>query len=451
MVGEEYKRIRIPFNYEPRGYQVSFFEAMDSGIRRACLVWHRRSGKDKTCLNFTIKEMAKRVGCYYYYFPTMKQGRKSLWDGMDYTGFKFRDHFPKEFVKKTNDAEMQIEAVNGSIFQVVGTDNMEVVGPNPIGNVLSEYSLQDPDGYEYIKPIIAENDGWLIANFTPRGHNHGYHLANMAKKNPKWFYQLLTVDNTHSITQEAIQDERAGGMSETKIQQEFYCSFDMPIDGSYYGRVLTEIKSQGKIGNFPHNPHFPVYVVLDRGYTTAMWFFQKIGSVCRFLKYHEDMGTGIENFGQIFDEFKTKNKWTYAKIFVPCDMNSNATKEMTGYTALNTLRFLGYNCKSLPKENRVIEGIARTDKFLRNCEFHEEGCRNGLETLAAYHEQVNLRLSSDIKTVFTGFPAKDGNDHCADSMRYASMALEKGGFSSDDRGLTSDQIKQLQRDYVYSN
>jgi hypothetical protein len=53
-----------------------FFKAMDSGAKRACIVWHRRAGKGAATLNFTAKEMFKRVGTYWHLFPVQTQARK---------------------------------------------------------------------------------------------------------------------------------------------------------------------------------------------------------------------------------------------------------------------------------------------------------------------------------------------------------------------------------------
>jgi len=122
--------------------------------------------KDKSYINVVAKEAMKTVGIYYYFFPTYSQGRKILWDGLDRDGFKFLDHIPGAIrAKKPNEAEMKITLVNGSIFQVIGTDNIDsVVGTNPRGCVFSEYSLQNPAAWEYMRPILAENDGWAAFN-----------------------------------------------------------------------------------------------------------------------------------------------------------------------------------------------------------------------------------------------------------------------------------------------
>ena len=158
-----------------------------SSKKRAVLVWHRRAGKEKTCWNYLISQALQKVGIYYYFFPHFAQGRKILWDGIDKQGMRFLDHLPACLIDgKKNSTEMKIRLKNGSIIQVVGTNNIDsVVGTNPIGCVFSEYSLQDPNAWSLIRPILTENGGWAVFNFTPRGSNHAKELFDMAKQNPE--------------------------------------------------------------------------------------------------------------------------------------------------------------------------------------------------------------------------------------------------------------------------
>jgi len=223
------KEITIPHNFTPRPYQLPFLQAMDRGVKRAVLVWHRRSGKGKTLINFAAARMCERVGAYYHCFPEYSQGRKILWDGRDKEGFKFTDHFPREILAKPkNNTELKIELRNGSIWQIIGADNYDaLVGPNPLGIVFDEWAVSDryPQAWDYFRPILAENGGWAVFIFTPRGRNHGFDLYQNALNNPDWYCQLLTVKDTHAISLEAIEQERRAGMSNDMIQQEFYCSF----------------------------------------------------------------------------------------------------------------------------------------------------------------------------------------------------------------------------------
>lgn len=202
---------------------------MESGIKRACWVCHRRAGKDKTVINWVAREMWEHVGNYYYCFPEYNQARKVIWEGRGKDGFKYTDHFPKPLLaKQPNNTEMKIEYKNGSLFQLIGADNYNaVMGTNPRVIVFSEYAVSDkfPEAWNYLRPILTENGGIAIFIYTPRGRNHGFSLYQMALNNPEWFCQLLTIDDTGAVSRADVDEERKAGMSEDLISQEFYCSF----------------------------------------------------------------------------------------------------------------------------------------------------------------------------------------------------------------------------------
>ncbi len=170
--------------------------------------------------------MLERVGTYYYFLPTYSQAKKVIWNGIDKQGMKFLDHFPAELVTKKNESEMKIEIRNGSVFQVVGADNIDsIVGTNPIGVVLSEYPLMKPQVWEYLRPILAENGGFAIFVYTPRGKNEGWKILQIAKENDKeWWHQVLTVDDTQAISKEALEQEKAE-MPSDLFEQEYYVKF----------------------------------------------------------------------------------------------------------------------------------------------------------------------------------------------------------------------------------
>ncbi|MCK5128088.1 MAG: hypothetical protein KAR42_17665, partial [candidate division Zixibacteria bacterium] len=102
---------------------------------------------------------------------------------------------------------MKIELINGSIIRLCGSDNIDsIVGNNPIGIVFTEFSLHKPQAWEYMRPVLAENGGWALFNGTPRGLNHFYQLFEAAKRDPNWFTQLLTRNDTQVPSLEAIAE-----------------------------------------------------------------------------------------------------------------------------------------------------------------------------------------------------------------------------------------------------
>jgi predicted nucleic acid-binding protein len=167
-------------------------------------------------------------------FPEYNQGRKVIWDGKDKDGKPFIDtHMPPHIRSAKNSSEMKITFTNGSIYQIIGADNYDsLVGPNPVGLILDEWAVSPkyPLAWNYFRPILVENKGWAVFPYTPRGRNHGWDLYQMALTNPEWFCQLLTIEDTKAISVEDVEAERQSGMSESMIQQEFYCSFLVSTD-----------------------------------------------------------------------------------------------------------------------------------------------------------------------------------------------------------------------------
>ena len=198
-------------------HQQALWNRLGDGTKRAVAVWHRRAGKDSVALNWAAKASRERVGLYWHMLPQARQGRKVIWDAIDRDGRRMIDQaFPPDARKgRPSDEEMRIRLKNGSVWQVVGSDNYDaLVGSNPVGVVFSEFALAKPSAWDYLRPILAENGGWALFIFTPRGENHAYDLYQLAEQHPDWFAERLTVDDTGILPAATIEEERRSGMPE---------------------------------------------------------------------------------------------------------------------------------------------------------------------------------------------------------------------------------------------
>lgn len=418
--------IILPHNYIRRPYQSSMWHKYYyEGIRRFVRVWHRRAGKDKDCFNFTIKEAAKKTGIYYYFFPHFSQGRKILWDGVDKSGFRTLDHIPKELIYgHPNSTEMKIRLMNGSLIQIIGTNNIDsIVGTNPIGCVFSEYSLQDPQAWELIRPILAENGGWSIFNFTPRGSNHAKELYDMACRNPAWDAELLTVNDTldeegnRIITDEHIQAEREAGMSEDFIQQEFYCSFTLGVEGSYYARQVQLARDEERISRIPYDPQSRVYTAWDLGYgdSTAIIFYQICGNEIHCIDYYENHGEGLPHYAKLLHD----KPYVYADHFAPHDIDSHAFS--SGLSAKEVGSSLGIKFIPLPTLKLSIEdGIEAMRGIFPRLWIDEDKCKQLIKCLENYRKEFDTKYNT-----YKLRPVHDWASHGADAARYMAIAIKR--------------------------
>ena len=431
MVAQIEEIIDIPYGYTPRDYQLPFLRAMDDGCKRAVKLWHRRAGKDKTDLNLTIKRMFRespggRIGTYFHIFPTYTQGKKIIWDGIDGEGFKVMKHFPAPYVVNLNETELQVTLENGSIYQIIGADNPDSVrGTNPVGVIYSEFSVQDPEVSNILEPILAENGGWAVYNFTPIGHNHAKTLYDMALENPDWFCEKLTIldtkrsDGSPVIPMSEIEKLRREGKREDFIQQEFFCSFSGFQEGTIYGKQLLSAESDGRITEVPYDPRWPVFTWWDLGVnnSTAIWFAQRVGARINIIDYYESSGEGIPYYAKYL---KNEVPYVYAQHYWPHD-GRNRDFGM-GEVRQDLGESLGIRPIDIIARGVIEDGIEMVRALLPRCYFDRRKTQKGRDALTTYSYEIDQYRSDDTHVSYKSKPKHDWTSNSADAFRTGAMS-----------------------------
>lgn len=409
--------INLPHNWAPREYQLPFLQAVDTGgFKRAIQVWHRRGGKDLVDFNYTIKRSQQKVAAYWHVFPTYSQGRKAIWEGFTSKGDGYLSFIPPEIIDSINKQEMSIKFKNGSIWRVVGADNINaLVGAGPAGVVFSEMSLQSPQAWQYIQPMLLENDGWAIFNGTPRGENHFFDLVEMAKDNPNWYVDIKTIDDTDVVSLEQIQELRLEGKPEEIIQQEYYCSFAGSIHGAYYADMMKKAAIDNRICSVPVSDNLLVSTAWDLGVNdaTAIWFYQTVGKEIHLIDYYEASGEGLAHYAAML----VQKGYNYERHYAPHDI---AVRELgTGKSRLETAREMGIKFEVVPRMP-VIDGIGTVRGFLSRCWFDKEKCKHGINVMKQYRKDWD-----DKGQRFRDHPLHDWSSNGADAFRYLCVSYKE--------------------------
>ncbi len=426
----------LPHKFLPRSYQRDVFVAFEAGVKRFVLCWHRRSGKDRTCLNLITTSMAYRPGLYLYIYPTKVLAKEALWKAL-YKDGKFLDAFPPGMLAgDPNNTEMMLETITlpghatGSIFKVTGADDPDSLrGLNPVGVVLSEYSQHQENVWdEIISPILNENAGWVIFNFTPQGKNHAWKIYQTALANPaRWFCSRKTVDDTTRdapgedgswvVSPSTIQQERTEGREEEIIQQESYCSFDGYQVGTILGDVLRRCLVEGRVRPVVRSASEPVGVCLDIGISdgTAGIFWQNYGKEIQIIDYEFTQGKSHADWWKLLDS----KPYVYGKIILPHDAKSKFFgQEQTVFQF-----FQGkFRCQVLTAEKLgVQERINMTRAKFSVLVFDKDRCARVpgprqpslLEALGNWRRPYNKERAD-----YSGDPVHDINSHAADALTY---------------------------------
>jgi len=415
--------IAQPRAWLPRPYQDVARQQFHAGIRRQVLIWHRRAGKDNYALNLAAEESENVVGTYWHLYPMHVQAKRAIWNGIDNQGERFIDQaFPPSRRVSTRANDMQIEFDNGSMWQLCGSDAYDrLVGSNPRGVVFSEWALCDPRAWDYIRPIIRENNGWAVFITTYRGRNHAYRMARRLRNNPNWFVDTRTIDDTtHSdgrriITAEDIEAERAEGMSEALIQQEYYCNPVAAAEGSIYGKELEKLQAAGRATAIAHDSSKPVLASWslnhDNEYTVIFW--QRVGNESRVIGSKSFPFTALSD---AFDYVAQNYPWRYiARHVVPADTPGEAIAffEDRGFFVANAPE-----TEVLTKATREHLATTWIDTAERPWDIGEENNAILIDALNGYRF-----AKSTSRDEYTGRPANSWEKHYATAFEaFAAWA-----------------------------
>lgn len=422
-------RITLPNNWTPRDYQRPAWDYLERGGRHAELIWHRRSGKDEISLHRTACAAFERQAGYWHMLPEYSQARKAIWDGVNpHTGKKRIDEaFPLELRKTTRNQEMMIEFKNGSTWQVVGSDNFNsLVGSAPAGIVYSEWALANPNARAYLRPIVAENNGWQIFITTPRGRNHAHKTLQAAQKDPLAFAQVLSAEDTSVFSEGALAAELLAYVNEfgdeygrAKFEQEYLCSFDAANLGAILARSIGKLEALGRIG--PHVEYDPqgagieISADIGRRDTATWWFWQpKIGGYS-IVDY--DGGWGIDAEAWC-DRLKTKlTGRKLAKIWLPHDARAKTFAAKHSAVEIFAKAF-GADRVAITPDSKKADRVNAARVMIGRCEFSDL-CEPGLEGLRAWSYEYN----EETKT-FSSEPLHDWASHDGDGFSYGCLIMQ---------------------------
>lgn len=419
--------ILLPNNWNPRIYQKPAWKALQNGIKRSLLVWHRRAGKDDVCLHWAACAAMQRVGNYWHMLPEYSQARKSVWDAVNpHTGKRRIDEaFPDTICKRKNSQNMFIEFINGSTWQLVGSDSFNsLVGSPPVGVTASEWALANPAAWAYLRPILRENGGWAVFITTPRGRNFTHRMYEGGLNDPQWFVQKLTVEDTKALSPSELEAERAEYIREygnddgdALFRQEYYCDFDAALIGTYFAKQISDAEREGRICSVPYDPRYPVHTSWDLGMddATSIWFWQVVGTQVRVIDYLENNGQQL-----VWYASELRNRpYSYGDHFLPHDAEITDISAAGGMSRKQTLESMGLRCRIVPRVNAKPDAIHAIRTILPRCVFDREKTKQGVDAIAQYRRKYD-----EERKTYQDRPYHDWTSHGVDAFDGMARSID---------------------------
>lgn len=398
--------IEVTIPYTPRPLQR---EIHDNLRRWNLIVCHRRFGKTVLAVNQLIKDALicpRSSPRFAYLAPTYKQAKLIAWDYLK----QFTSTIPRMYY---NESELRADFPNGGRVQLFGCEDPDRLrGTYLDGCVLDEYALMPVGAFsEVIRPALSDRQGWAMFIGTPKGHNAFYDLYQTVKDSPHWFVRLYKASQTGIIPPEELEDARRH-MSEELYQQEYECSWNAAIQGAYYGRLIAEMESEGRITRVPVEARVPVNTAWDLGMgdATAIVFWQQVGSEIRFVDYYEATGEGLPHYVKVLND----KGYVYDRHILPHDVE---VRELgSGASRLETLLSLGVRAEVAPRLP-LDDGIEAVRNLLSRVWIDETRCSQLVEALRNYRAEYDEKRGTPRSK-----PVHDWASHGADAVRYLAVS-----------------------------
>lgn len=381
--------------------------------RWASVVAHRRCGKTVACIMDLIKRAIEHQGReprFAYVAPTYTQAKDVAWS------------YLKEYTSaipgiQKSESELSVTFPhNGARIRLYGAENYDRIrGLYLDGCIIDETGDIDPRAWpEVIRPALSDRKGWATFIGTPKGRNAFHDIHQQALEASDWYSATLKASQTGAIDQAELEDAKRS-MTPEQYAQEYECSFDAAVKGSYYGKDVEEAEADKRICSVPHDRAADTFASWDLGIGDMMsiWIFQIVGKEWHWLRYYENNGFGLDHY---VDWIKAL-PFTVHRHYLPHD--AEARELQTGKSRIEFLTNRGLPCEVVPR-HEVDDGINAARIRFNRFWFDRAGCKRGIDCLRMYRSEFDEKHQ-----VLKSRPLHDWASHGADSFRYGVMGANE--------------------------
>jgi len=380
--------------------------------RYSVLIIHRRAGKSVLAISYLLyKALSNPRKDLWYLWPYLNQTKSIAWEYLK----KFAEQIPWAV---TNNSDLIVRFSNWSSIRLFGWDNPDTLrGLNLSTIVIDEYADINPELYgKIIFPQINFHgeEGQSIFLWTPQGKNHFYKLRNETKNDDKRYRLKLDVEKSWTLSPELIEEAREQ-LHLSQFMQEYMCSFEAAVRGSYYAEYIENLIKEDRIQSSIYDPSLPVTVHIDLWIddATAMIFTQYVWSRVYWIDYEEFNGKGFPYYMQLL---KSKD-YNYDTFYLPWD--ANVRDLSTGTTRLETFRKMseGVAEVAIVARQKVEDGINAVREMFPNL-YIDDGLEIQLDRLGMYEAKWDEKRQIFTKPIHNEF------SHLADAMRYCATTYQ---------------------------
>ncbi len=215
----------------------------------------RRWGKTVLAMSTLVEAARKSRSKVWYIAPSYRMAKQIMWE-------ELKLFVPPELILKVHETELSMKLINGSVIELKGADKPDTLrGIGLAYVVLDEFQDMKEEVWEkVIRPTLASTRGKALFIGTPKGYANLYNVylnGRDGKKKRTWASWQFPTITSPFIPESEILAARAD-MDPKSFRQEFEASFE-----TMSGRVYHQFDRNVHLGEYPFNPHLPIWVGVD--------------------------------------------------------------------------------------------------------------------------------------------------------------------------------------------
>ena len=287
--------------------------------------------------------------------------------------------------------------------------------------IIDEFALISRITYEqYLRPTLADREGWALFCSTPRGFNHAYDYYKYGKSEefPEW--ASWRFPSTESPYFKDDLNELKRTLTKETFRQEILCEFQ-----AYQGRVLPVDRFQTVRKDVKYDSSRPVYAGVDPGYRQShVVICQLHNETDRFADIHQIDEISLTNSTtqQLADAMKAK-PYHYTAIFGdPAGSGTNLHSGRSDWQLFSENN-LKVTIKRDAVTRNVVSGVSHMRTWFEDADgrahiFLNPSCKESLSSYENYHYPEH-KAEQSLKHE----PVKDGREHACDALRFMIVNL----------------------------
>jgi hypothetical protein len=265
-------------------------------------------------------------------------------------------------------------------------------------------------------------------HFYPWWENQGYRqspeLVRITDADKKYFDNLEYNDGIKLDDWQrawwVMQEQVQGGTMKREYPATPGEAFEQALEGAYFEQQLAHANKRNGIGAFPFDPRHEVNTFWDLGRNdaTAIWLHQDINGRDRFIKYYENSGEEISHYLIWLRDWLKDIGGSWGSHYWPHDGDRQDLFLENGRLAV--VDAMGFRPEIVSRVPHKMMAIEAARAAFPNCDFHHEGCSEGIKRLKHYRKEWDAR-----RGVWKDKPLHDDNSNGADAFMTFAQGVTR--------------------------